>query len=189
MIAFKTNIHELLPYDREQYKSEKKWFGVSFQLPGVFDGKDIGLEAFLENYHDWLTHIILNFDRSHDKWIINHDYLDGDWLPNYEDNLKSLRDLFKQNNIPNSFNGAILFTTDELLKYLKDLISYPYAVFNQKGLLYNNLDISYSVQPFIIKISAHLTIDLVSTDIALLRKVVNENRNQFIIKEYRGTSL
>jgi len=188
MITFK-NVQELLPYDRKQYKSGKKWFGVSFQLPGVFEGKDIGLELYLEHYHDWFTAIILNFDRDNNEWIVNHDYPDNEWLPNSEDNLKGLRDLFKRNSIPNTFTGAILFTTDDLLKLSKDLITYPYTVFNQKGLLYNDLDISYTKLPLILKISGHLTIDLLSTEIEILRKAVNENAGQFIIKEYHGTAL
>lgn len=189
MIEFKNKIKEFLPYDRKQYISRKEWFGISFQLSGVFEGKDIGLEMYLEIYEDWFKSVISKF-ANNSQWIVNQDFIDEDWFPNKQNNLKTLRSLFKQNNIPNEFNGGIIFSTDDLLKFSKDLISYPYAVFNKTGLLYNNLDISHNKLPFVIKISGHLNIDLLSTDIELLRKVVNENSpNSFILKEYRGTSL
>lgn len=189
MIEFKKKVKELLPYDRKQYISRKEWFGISFQLPGVFEGKDIGLEVYLEAYEDWFKSIICKLDNN-SQWIVNQDFIDEDWLPNKQNNLKILRSLFKQNSIPNTFTGAIIFMKDDLLKFSKDLISYPYAVFNKKELLYNNLDISHNELPFVIKISGHLNIDFLSTDIELLRKVVNENSSScFIVKEYRGTSL
>lgn len=188
MIDFKNKVKTLLPYDRKQYISKKDWFGVSFQLPGVFEGKDIGLEVYLEVYEDWFKSVISKFSND-TQWIVNQDFIDEDWFPNKQNNLKILRSIFKQNNIPNTFNGAIIFNTDDLLKLSKDLISYPYAVFDKIGLLYNNIDISHNELPFVIKISGHLNIDLLSTDIELLRKVVNENSLNFILKEYRGTSL
>lgn len=189
MIEFKTNVKELLAYDRKQYIARKKWYGVSFQLPGVFEGKDIGLKAYLETYDCWFKNIIAELDNGA-SWVVNHDYIDEDWFPNNEENLISLRTLFKQNSIPNTFTGALIFTMNDLLKFTKDLISYPYVVYNKEGFLYNNLDISNSKIQFVIKISGHLTIDLLSTDKELLGKVVNENcSNNFIIKEYRGTEL
>lgn len=189
MIEFKNKVKDLLPYNRKTYISKKDWFGVSFQLAGVFEGKDIGLEAYLDAYEDWFNSVVCKLDNG-SQWIVNHDFIDEDWLPNKQNNLKTLRSLFKKSGIQNTFIGALIFTKDDLLKYSKDLISYPYSVFDKTGLLYNNLDISHSQLPFVIKISGHLNIDLLSTDIELLRKVVNENSsNSFILKEYRGTSL
>ena len=189
MIEFKNKIKKLLPYDRKQYISRKEWFGVSFQLPGVFEGKDIGLDVYLESYENWFKGVVSKLDNG-SPWIVNHDFIDEDWLPNKQNNLKTLRTLFKQNSIPNTFIGALIFTTDDLLRFSKDLISYPYAIFDKKEILYNNLDISHSDLQFVIKISGHLTIDLLSTDKEFLRKVVNENpSNHLIIKEYLGTSL
>ncbi|MNR43714.1 hypothetical protein D3C85_1623630 [compost metagenome] len=66
-------------------------------------------------------------------WIVNHEDKDLEWLPNNEDNLISLRTLFKERGIPNTFKGAIIFTKDDLLKFSKDLISYPYSVLNKDG--------------------------------------------------------
>ncbi|TDG35148.1 hypothetical protein EZJ43_14690 [Pedobacter changchengzhani] len=188
MIKFIKKIEELLPYDRKQYISRKKWYGVSFQLPGVFEGKDIGLGVYLQNYEEWFRSIISGLDNGL-PWIINHDFIDEDWFPNNENNLTTLRTLFKNKSIPNTFKGGIILTKDEMLEVARDLISYPYAVFDKKELLYNNLDISHGEVQFVIKISAHLNIDFLSTDKDLLRKVVNTYSNNFILKEYRGTSL
>lgn len=189
MIEFKKNVKDLLPYNRKQYLTRSEWFGVSFQLPGVFEGNDIGIKSYLEAYYEWFNKVISKLDNG-SKWIVNHDFIDEDWFPNEQNNLKKLRTLFKQNGIKNSFVGALLFTKDDLLKFSKDLICYPYSVFNKKEFLYNDLDISQSNQTFVIKISGHLNIDFLSTDLDFLRKVVKENTNDlFILKEYRGTKL
>ncbi|SHG41215.1 hypothetical protein [Chryseobacterium sp. OV279] len=189
MAEFKTEVQELLPYDRKQYLSLKKWYGVSFQLPGVFEGKDIGLDLYLNAYEDWFKNIINQPDNKH-QWIVNHDYTDVIWFPNDDKTLVSLRDLFKNNNIPNTFIGALIFSKDDLLKFTRDLISYPHAVFNQKEILYNDIAISNHKIPFVIKISGHLNIDLLSTDKELLKKIVNSNSSSYFnIKEYKGTQL
>ncbi|HXS60119.1 MAG TPA: hypothetical protein VN703_04845, partial [Candidatus Sulfopaludibacter sp.] len=135
-----------------------------------------------------LKNIISTFGNS-SRWIVNHDRKGRNWFPNDENNLTQLRTLFKKRNIPNSFRGALIFTKDDFLKFCKDLMSYPYAVFDEGDLLYMDLDISNDQLPFILKISGHLNIDLLSTNKEFLRKIVNENRsNKFIVKEYRGTS-
>jgi len=197
MINFKKNVQIQLPYDRAKYieyleddvESTCRWYGVSFQLPDVFEGKDIGLEVFLENYEDWFKNIIEQLDNG-SSWIINHDTYDVKWFPNRQNNLKTLRALFRKNHIRNTFKGGVILMKDELLKYTKDIISYPYGVCNRKGYLYENLDISHKQLSFIIKISGHLTIDLLSLDKELLKRIVNENSsNQFIIRKYRGTEL
>ena len=195
MIEFKKNFTGILPYDRHQYINflfdeptpSIKWFGVSFQL----DNKEtkINLTEFIKIYQPWLKEVILRFDQ-HSSWIVNHDKKDLAWFPNNENNLKSFRDLFKQNNVSNKFKGALIFSKDDLLQFLKDIISYPYAVFDEDGLFYMNIDISHRELPFIIKISDHLNIDLLSTDIILLKEVMEANSsNDFIIKAYRGTTL
>ena len=187
MIKFDKEVEQFLPYNRKKYKSGKGWFGVSFQLPGVFEGVDIGLEKYLESYENWFKNIISKLDND-SLWVVNHDIIDNHWFPNEENNLNNLRVLFKQNNISNSFVGALLFTTDDLLKFAKDLISYPYAVINKKGHLYANLDISIKEQPFVIKISGHLCIDILSTNKEFLRQIVRENSSSiFIVRNYNNT--
>ena len=93
-------------------------------------------------------------------------------------------------SIPNEFKGALSFTKDDLLKVSKDLILYPLAVFNATDVLYKDLDISHGELPFIVKISGHANIDVLSTDKYLLKKVLDASTsNGFILKPYKGTSL
>jgi hypothetical protein len=196
MIEFRKSFKKALPYDREEdidflgnhFYSYTEWYGVSFQLPGGYEGRDISLTEYLEAYEGWFKNVILQLDNG-SVWVVNHDR-DSKWFPNDEDNLTSLRTLFKQYDIPNKFKGALIFKTGDLLKFSKDLITYSIAVVNEHGRLYNDLDISHDKLPFIIKISGHSNIDFLSTDKELLKKVVNENRSSlFIVREYRGTSL
>ena len=189
MIQFKNKVKGLLSYDRKQYKSLKNWFGVSFQLPGVFEGKDIGLDTFLDVYLPWFKSIISSFD-SDIEWVVNHDYIDEFWFPNNHTNLKNLRLIFRQNKTPNQFIGGLILSSNELLELSQDILSYPYSVCNENGLLYNNLDISHSRLPLVFKISGHLNIDILSTDKEMLRRIVLENSdNIFILREYRGTEI
>jgi hypothetical protein len=197
MAEFKKNVKKELPYDKEVYLdylgygfySYPKWYGVSFQLPGGYEGRDIGLIEYFEAYENWFKNIIAQLDNG-SSWVVNHDDKDMDWFPYDEDTLPSLRTLFKKNNIPNKFKGGLVLTTAELLEYTRDLITYPFALFKQEGLLYNDLDISHGELPFIIKISHHCNIDFLSTDKELLKKVVSENSlRHFIIRGYKGISL
>jgi len=189
MIEFSQNVDELLPYNREKYISHEEWYGVSFQLPGVSEGKDIGLVIYLEAYKNWFENIVNQFDKD-SSWIVNHDSLDRDWFPNNENNLIDIRTLFKQNRISNKFKGALVFSTNDLLKFTKDILSYPYSVIKEKGRFYSNIDISNSQIQFVIKILDHLNIDLLSTDKEFLKKVVNESyTDNFIVRKYRGTDL
>ena len=195
MIEFKKDVNKLLPYDREQFsyfidddfKSLVKWYGVSFQLG--CDERKIELSEYLSVYEPFFTNLILKLDKG-SSWILNHEYKDFKWFPNLEDNLNSLRFLFKQRNIPNSFIGALVFTNHDLLKFTKDIISYPYVLPNKVGKLYRNIDISHGKLQFIIKISGHLCIDLFSTDKELLKEIINEKlSDKLIVKEYRGSSI
>ena len=197
MIEFKKNVKKILPYDRQKYMdfldedfdSSEKWYGVSLQLPGGYEGKKISLTEYLEAYEIWFKAVISQLDNG-SVWIVNHDDKDLQWLPNYEDNLMSLRALFILNNIPNEFKGALSFTKDDLLKVSKDLILYPLAVLNATDVLYKDLDISHGELPFIVKISGHANIDVLGTDKYLLKKVLDASTsNGFILKPYKGTSL
>jgi hypothetical protein len=201
MIEFKKNVNKAIPYDRQHYleflsdhlaanlASSTKCYGVSFQLPGGFEGRAISLTEYLDAYENWFKNIIKQFDNGSD-WIVNHDITCAKWFPNNEDNLSTLRTLLRENYIPKEFNGALIFTTDDLLKFSEELISYPIAVFNRPATVYHNLDISNSKIPFIFKISNHANIDLLSTDKNLLKAVVEANTSDgFILRPYRGTSL
>ena len=195
MIEFKRNIKKALPYDRQQYlnfldgefDSFTKWFGVSFQLADRYEGKKISLKEYIKAYNGWFKSIITELDND-SFWIVNHDDKDLQWFPNDEENLIPLRTLFKENNISNKFKGALLFTKGDLLKLSTVLISYPLAVFDKEELLYKNLDISHNKLPFIIKMSGHGNIDLLSKDKNLLAEVIAVNvTDNFILKPYSGT--
>ena len=194
MVTFRKNYKTLLPYDKKKYlnwsnnhKSSVEWYGVSFQLPGGFEGRKIGLREYLKAYQAWFKNVIAQLDNG-SAWIVNHEGKNMEWFPNEHNRLSTLRTLFRENNIPNTFKGALVFSTDDLLKFSKDLISYPTALLKGRW-LYQDLVISRSGLPFIIKISHHSNIDLLSTDIAFLSKTVTEYSNDFILKMYRGTSL
>jgi hypothetical protein len=195
MIEFKKRFKKILPYNRQHYieyldndfDSPVEWNGVSFQLNRKNEAID--LIEFVKNYESLFKKVVSKFGND-SIWIVNHDDKDMKWFPNDDDNLISLRTLFKQRNVPNTYRGALIFKKDDLLKFSKDLISYPYALFFKDNSLYKNLDISHSELQFIIKISGHLTIDFLSTDKMLLRNIISENGTQaFIIKEYRGTNI
>jgi hypothetical protein len=191
---FKKNYKKTLPYNSRHYRAflfkesvlPVKWYAAGFKLDSE---EETNLADFVEKYQPWFEQIILRFDPD-SSWIINHDMSDLEWFPNEEDNLKSFRTLFKENNVPNSFKGALILSTNELLKISKDIISYPYAVFNEDGLFYMDIDISHHELPFIIKISDHLKIHFLSTNIGLLKKTVNKNiSNDFEVITYFGTKL
>jgi hypothetical protein len=106
VIEFTEGVKRFLPYDRKQYVSLAKWYGVSFQL---YDEREkIGTKQFVEDYKLLFKNLIFKLDNS-SLWIVNHDDKDLDWFPNNENNLTSLRALFKQNNSSNTFRGALMF--------------------------------------------------------------------------------
>jgi len=189
MIKFKENIKEMLPYDRVHYidflddcfNSETKWCAVSLQMDS--ENGENGLSKFIDIFGLIFKNLILQLDNGV-SWIINHDDKDMRWFLNDMNNLEALRGIFKQNNVQDSFKGSLILEKVDLLQLAQDIISYPYV------LSYKNLDISHGKLQFIIKVTSHLTVDLLSMDKELLQKIVNENSsNKIIIKEYRGTSL
>lgn len=195
MIEFEENVNELLPYDREHYidfldddfNSFTEWNAVSLQLDNK--RKNVNLTEYVAVFEPVFKNVIKKLDMG-SVWVINHDDKDLYWFPNKENNLTSLRKLFKQKKVPNKYRGAIIFVKDDLLELAKDLLSYPVALFGKDGFLYKNLDISHGKLKFIIKITGHLTLDLLSMDKELLKKIINENSSDdFHIIEYRGTSL
>jgi hypothetical protein len=169
MIEFKRDIEKILPYNRKNYLGYQadtdfsvKWYGASFQVVEIADQKNASFQQYLEMYEPLFKNIVLEFDKS-SSWIVSHDKA-VPWFPNEYDNLPDLRTLFKRNDISNSFIGAVIFFTPDVIQYSKDLVSYPYSVTGRKGVLYRDLDISHSELPAIIRISGHLNIDFISTD-------------------------
>ncbi|PUZ29387.1 hypothetical protein DCC81_08040 [Chitinophaga parva] len=197
MISFQKSGKYILPYNRQYFNdflqdsenAASGWFGISFQLPGGYDGKEIGLDDFLKFYEGLFKEIVISLDDG-SNWIVNHEYEDSEWFPNNGSSLSRLRELFKANGVPNSFRGALIFSTNDLLSYTKELISYPYAVTGKPNRFYCDLNISHVKVPLIIKVSAHLNIDFVTTEAEILKKIADEySKNPFIVREYRGTSL
>lgn len=197
MIEFKENVGNELPYNRQKYigyllnddDDDSSWYGVSFRLPITLKWEDVPLKTFIEVYGLFIRNVVSKLDDG-SIWIVNHDKSDLNWFTNNQNTLTHLRTLFKQNNIPNTFKGALLFTKDDLLKFSMDLLSYPSIVFEKEGLSHWELDISHSKLCFIIKITGQWAVSLLSPDKKLLKKVVDENASDaFIIREYRGTSL
>ncbi|HMN26200.1 MAG TPA: hypothetical protein PKE38_16960, partial [Ignavibacteriaceae bacterium] len=137
MIEFKVNVEENLPYDRKSYLSLFNWYGVSFQLPGVFEGESVSLNIYKSAYEQWFKNLISIYDNGL-PWIINHDFTDEAWFPNNEHNLLSLRKVFKKNNISNTFVGALVLAKEDLLELTEDIITYPFSVFNKNSILYDN---------------------------------------------------
>jgi hypothetical protein len=194
MTKFRKRFKTVLPYDRKQLSDflqddeglSTKWQGVSFQLPGGSEGKEISFKKYVETYEPLFKKVVTKFGRD-SFWIVNHESKDLKWFPNADDNLNDLRALFRENDVPNNFVGAIVFSMTDLLKFSVDLISYPYVVFKKQGFLYKDLNVSHTKYQFIIKISGHLNIDLLSTDKNFLTEIVNENSsNLFTTKVYRG---
>jgi hypothetical protein len=92
-----------------------------------------------------------------------------------------MRDLFKKRDIPTSFIGCLVFDKEDVLNFASELTTYPYV------LSYKNLDVSHSKLPFIIKLTGHLTLDLLSMDEALLGKALNANTfDSFLKIPYRS---
>ncbi len=189
MIKFKENNKDLLPYDREHYidyldddfDAETEWCAVSIQMSSEDEKND--LSKFIDVFEVIFKNVILQLDNGV-SWIINHDDKDMKWFLNNKNNLEALRTVFKNNDVQDTFIGSLILEKDELLELTQDLISYPYV------LSYKDLDISHSKKPFIIKITSHLTIDLLCMDKELLKKIVNKNTPEsVIVKAYRGTSL
>lgn len=194
MIKFKKNVETIRPYNRQEYidfldsdlSSPIKWYGVSFQL--IPFEKEVTPDYFVRRYEVLCKNVITSVDTG-SFWIINHDDKDLIWFPNENHNLRRLRKLFKENNKPNSFKGAIMLQKNELIGIFGDLLLYPSSVLSKDGFLYKNIDISHIDSKFIIKISGHGCVDFLSKEEDILRQIVKKYTEGFIVKEYSGTSL
>jgi len=179
MIEFRTDYINDLPYDKEQYldclddeaTTVINWYGYSIQLD---KSRINNSDQILNELEKVLRNIVLILDNG-SVWLVNHDDKDLKWFPNDDDNLNEIRILFKKNNVPNSYRGALVLLKDDLFEFSHDLISYPYI------LSYKNLDISHGELQFIIKITSHLSVDLLSTDKVLLDQMVNND----ILKSFK----
>lgn len=196
MVKFEKNISQLLPYNRDEYMAyfdeddgtfDKNiiWHAVSLQQFEIKDEKLYQVsEQIVTNCIDRLEEsfkkIISRLDQGL-PWIINHDDKDLRWFNKEGNTMPKMRDLFKRSDIPISFIGGLIFSKEDLLDFARELITYPYV------LSYKNLDISNSKFPFVIKVTGHLTLDLLSTDKALLTKILNDDTfDSFLKNPYRS---
>ncbi|MDJ1486145.1 hypothetical protein QNI16_37025 [Cytophagaceae bacterium YF14B1] len=195
MITFEKNISQQLPYNRENYIAYFNdqnddldrnviWYGVSLQQADIKDQKLYQVsEQIVVNSVNRLENafkeIVSEFDQVL-PWIINHDDKDLPWFNTENSRLPHLRDIFKQNNIPSSFIGCLVFDKEDLVNLAHELITYPYDLLSK--LSYKTLDVSHTKLPFIIKLTGHLTLDIVSTDKALVTKIVNDDTFDSFLK-------
>ena len=199
-VSFAQNVRALLPYNRNRYQrylhsdvdSHTPWYGASFQLTSeaanIAQGVNFGLPKFLAHYEPFFQQLIAAFDDG-SGWVVTHDKYDGEWLPNDEPTLPALRALFVQHGVPNRFRGALRLTQPQVVALAREFLSYPTGIYSRKRSLYSDVDVSHGTRPIIIKISAHLNVDFLSTDHALVQAVVKAHRTPvFTIKPYTGTS-
>ena len=199
-VTFPTNVRALLPYNQNRYRryrhsdagSHTPWYGASFQLASeahnIARGIDFGLPKFLDYYEPFFKQLVAQFDDG-SCWVVAHDTTGYPWWPNEEPTLPALRALFAQHRVPNAFKGALRLPKQEVFALARELLSYPTGVFSREESLYSDVDVSHGTRPIVIKISAHLNVDFLSTDPALVRAVVQEHRSPvFTIKPYTGTS-
>jgi hypothetical protein len=195
MITFEKSNEKKLPYDKKQYLSflddeeisDSGWYGFSLQVKNLENcrfEKELKEDEFnqtIDLLESAFKIIIATYDNG-SFWTINHEYKDFDWFKNNDGNLTSLRTVFKQQNIPNSFKGSLICSKDDLFAYSRELISYPFI------LSYRNLDISHNALPLIIKITNHLSISVISSNTTLLNDFLKNNSvsNMNTVK-YRGS--
>ena len=200
-VTFPKNVRALLPYNRNHYlryrhsdaESHTPWYGASFQLTSeahnISKGINFGLSKFLDHYEPFFKQLVAQFDDG-SCWIVAQDCPGYPWWPNDEPTLPALRTLFAQHRVPNSFTGALQLPKQAVFAFAQELLSYPTGVFSNERSLYSDVDVSHGTRPVVIKISAHLNVDFLSTDPELVRTVVNKHRSPtFTIKPYTGTSL
>ena len=197
MVKFRKTVARLLPYNRTHYmrawrgrkETDAKWYGYSFQLDEDERTVSYALNTykpmFINIYQSFFEEVVLSFG-STSRWIANHDDNDRQWFPNNQNNLPRLRSLFKSNNVPLSFKGALEFEAKDLLQFSKEIMLYPTSVSNVERKCYCDLSISNREVPFIIKTTHHLDIDLMSTDMELLEKFAGKKMKGSYVVQYRA---
>jgi hypothetical protein len=197
MIGFEKHVSPALPYDRHSYLSYFDedddtvdrniiWHAFSLQLAEIRN--DQLYKAPEQTVVNCINHLEISFKKMISgidqslPWIVNHDDKDLPWFNEDGNTMPELRKLFKQNNVPLSFVGCLTFDRDDLLNLARELITYSYI------LSYKNLDISHGKLPLVVKFTGHLTLDLLSTDKALLTKILNDNAFDVFLKiPYRSS--
>ena len=191
MVVFRKDVSQRLPYDRDKYMAyfdedndtfdrNVIWHGVSLQQTEIRNESLYQVsDAVVTNSIDCLEKVFKEIMSSLDQglpWVVNHDDLDLPWFREKGNTMPKMRDLFRQMDIPISFVGCLLFSTDDLGELARELTTYSYI------LPHKNLDVSHSKLPFVMKLTGHLTLDLLSTDMALITKILDDGIVDYFLK-------
>ncbi len=179
-------INTLLKYLYWDDEANSDWNLVAFtQYKGEeFEVTNINTKRLVE----LLSSIIKLLDDKN-NWIILHGakrkwFIENDEEKFISKNLINLKKLFIQNNINYDFVGGLEFSTIELKGIFYDLIMYP---FDQCF----DIFIAKSNIPFVIQLNQHYEVNILSTDINLIRRVINncDLTKTFNTRIARGTIL
>jgi hypothetical protein len=199
MLKFQNQYQKKLPYDPESYCDyinddfpvDSAWSGVTFYWPSKENNQwskednEINIAEDIVALERLALNVISKLDDGA-PWIVDAEYGLFKWFYDRKNlnRVKKLRTFFRQNKIDIQFKGSLLLNKEDLSEVMSDIIAYPFV------LRYRNLDISHPTNPFVIKTTHHLTIELLSTDKELLTQVVLDNLDCGLkIAQQRGTTL
>ncbi|MBK9256467.1 MAG: hypothetical protein IPM42_13350 [Saprospiraceae bacterium] len=179
-------INTLLKYLYWDNESKSDWNMVAFtHYKGEeFEVTNNNTQRLIE-----LLSLMVKLLDDNNNWIIFHGAKRKWFIENHQDrfiskNLSNLKKLFIENNINFDFVGGIELSTIELISIFYDLIMYP---FDQRF----DIFISKKNFPFVIQLNQHYEVDILSTDIKIIKSVV-DNCNltkKLNIRIARGTLL
>lgn len=139
------------------------WFGYCIQCIEVSDQAQHlnTLRKMLQKQIDSLNA---------ENWIIKHDDMDFPWIQGLDTNnafIAKFKKLFVQSNIDIEYVGPLQLAKNELGAVLDELIYYP------KNLSYKNIDLMPIEFDLIIKLTAHMDIQLISRNEQILNELLH----------------
>ena len=195
-----------LNYDFKDYLNflnndsyNKDWKGISIQQKEIknyninlripldkafsFEKKPPNLEILLNNYVKLLENIFQNYGKG--NWIIKHDIQDYEWILSHWKKDKrniGLYSLFDEMNIDYSEKGALYLPYKLFKPILHELIGYPYL------LNYRDLNFLNKAEDFVIRITHHFTVDIISKNKDIILEISNLiiDEDYFDIIHYRN---
>lgn len=177
------SLNEYLYWENET-KSDWNMVALTPYLGEKFEITNMNTQRIIE-----LLSSVIELLDDNNNWIIFHG-AKRKWLIEDPDerfiskNLSNLKKLFIQNNINYDFVGGLEFSTIELKGIFYDLIMYP---FDQCF----DIFIAKSNIPFVIQLNQHYEINIICSDVNLIRSVVNNcnSSNTFYTRIAIGTVL
>lgn len=144
-------------------RSQLTWFGYCIQCIEVSDQAQHlnTLRKMLQKQIDSLNA---------ENWIIKHDDMDFPWIQGLDINnafIAKFKTLFVQSNIDIEYVGPLQLAKNELGAVLDELIYYP------KNLSYKNIDLMPIGFDLIIKLTAHMDIQLISRNEQILNELLH----------------